>query len=371
MVRARVGDALHGEFLKRALPKAYLEALEETRLSPAGEPEIKDLEFRQGEPLRFKAHLEAWPNVEITGYRELALIRNEFEVTDEDVDKALKVLRERRAAFDPVDRPAQGGDLVACEYWLLNELGERGEMRTSAVEVGGAGTPEPFTKALAGACRGESRRVILPASSHAGAEGVHEHPEQVLDLIVKEVREIRLPPLDETFARGVMDKEDATLDDVKGMIRRSLEIDEAVRSMENLEEALFDEIIARNSFDLPEGAINATLNDIAEKARRDGPLSEEEEREIKTAYLPAVERRLRIDHIVEAVARQEGVTVTGEEVDREVARLAERHGKQVAEVRGLLKRSKKLDRLAEEMLRHKVTGLLLSAAKVDVIKKRR
>jgi len=373
LVRAKVGDSLQSEFLKRALPKAYMEAVEETKVHPAGNPEIKDLKFKSGEPLRFEAHIEIWPPGEIGGYRELAMVREEFEITDEDIDRSLSNFRESRAAYEPVDRPAQGTDQVLVTYWVVDAAGERGEEKEGLIEVGGSGTPEPFNQALMGALKGESRRVVLPATTHTTEEGVHEHPEQVFEVIVKEVREKKLPDLDDAFAKEALGKEDGTLEEMRARVRLNLEAQEGLRSREAFEETLFDEIIARNPVDLPEGVVKESLDDIVERARRerDGTLSTEDEEQIRTAYRPAVEKRLKSDLIVQKVGMQENVTVSDEEVDNEVKRYAEREGRPVAEVRGKLRKNNGLDRIHDDMYRFKVIQTLLGLAKIDVIKKRR
>ncbi|HEX7879066.1 MAG TPA: trigger factor, partial [Candidatus Eisenbacteria bacterium] len=224
MVRAQMADSLESEYLRKALPKAYMEALAESGLEPAAEPEIKDLQFKKGEPLKFAAHIEVWPKFELSGWQGLSMVREEQEVADADIDAELDTFRQSQATWGAVDRPAQGGDRVALDYWLLNAVGERGEeQQTGVIEVGGSGTPEPFNQALMGVSKGESRRVVLPAVSHTTEEGVHEHPEQTFDIVVTEVREKSLPALDDAFAKLALGSENADLESLKARVRLSLE----------------------------------------------------------------------------------------------------------------------------------------------------
>jgi trigger factor len=375
MVEAQIGQDLESEYLRRALPRAYLEALKETGLEPAADPDIKDLQFRQGEPLRFHAHIEVWPKFELSGHRDLPLVREEFEVTDEDIDAELASFRDSRATWEPVDRPGQGGDLVAVEYWVLDAAGNRGEdMKSGVIEIGGQGTPEPFNQALMGAQKGESRRVVLPAVQHTSDEGVHEHPEQVFDLIVKEVREKVLPALDDAFAKAALGNEEADLEALKARVRLSLEGREMLRSREELERRLFDELLSRNPFDLPISVVDSALGDVMNSLKRDRggeDLSAEEEQQARDYYRPAVERRLRSDLLVAQAGRLESITVTDEELDEEIRKYAEREKTTAAEVRGKLRKSGGLDRLRDDMYRHKVVETLLGLARVETVKKRR
>lgn len=373
MVKARVGESLESEYLRQALPRAYMEAIEESGLHPAADPEIKDLQFKPGEPLRFAAHIEIWPSVTLTEHRELPLAREEFEVTDDDVATEVETLRQSRATFEAVDRPAQGTDLVAVDYWVLDDAGNRGDQRDGVIEVGGQSTPEPFNQALMGAVKGESRKVVLPATTHTTAKGVHEHPEQVFELLIREVREKRLPPVDDALAKAALGTDTADLDGLRARIRLSLEAREMMRSRDALEETLFDELIRRHPFDVPDSAIRSALDDVVEAAGRErgGAVPAEDAEKLREYYRPAVERRLRKDLLIAAAGRQENVEVTDDEVEAEIGRFAEREKTTPAEVRGKLKKNGGLDRLRDDMYRHKVVETLLGLGRVDVIKKRR
>jgi trigger factor len=374
MVRARIGGDLESEFLQRALPKAYMEALRETGLEPAAEPQIKDLKFGVGEPLTFRAHIEVWPKFDLTGYRELPLSREEFEISDEEVAAELDSFRESQATWQAVDRAAQGTDRAVIDYWRLDDAGNRGEAQNGIIEVGAESTPAPFNEALMGTQKGESRRVVLPAVRHTTEEGVHEHPEQTFDLVVSEVREKVLPPLDDALARAALGTEGSDLASLKARIRLSLEGREMMRSRDQLERTLFDELISRNRFDLPASVVESALKDVVASAKRErggAEVPEDEERSMRDYFRPAVERRLKSDLIVAGAGKAENVTVTDEEVDNEIRRYAEREKTTAAEVRGKLKKSGGLERLHDDLYRHKVVETLIGLARVDVVKKRR
>jgi trigger factor len=373
MVEARLGSTLTDEVMKRALTKGYREALDEARVKPAGDPEIENLEFKPGEPIRFTAAVEVWPELAVKDYRELSLVQEELEVTDDDVDRALQSLREGRVTSHAVDRPAQGGDLIQCEYWMLDEQGQRGEAQEGAIEIGGDNTPEPFNAALMGVHRGESRKIVLPKTVHTSEEGAHEHPERVFEVLVKEVREKEFPPVDDSLAREVMGSEAAGLEDLRAMLRLRIKEQGMRASREKLEDSLLSELLARNPFELPESVVNGALERVVENAAKEhgGELPEAQTARLREMYKPAVERRIRTDLLLESVGRQENVTVTDQEVDQEIERFAAREGKSKAEVKGRLKRGGDLDRLKDDMFRHKVIQTLLGLAKVDVVKKGR
>jgi len=374
MVKAQMADSLESEYLRKALPKAYMEALTESGLEPAAEPEIKELKFKQGEPLKFNAHIEVWPKFELTGYQGLQMVREEQEITDEEITAEMEQFRNAQATWPGVDRPAQGGDRVALDYWILDAEGNRGEAQSGVIEIGADDTPEPFNQALMGASKGESRRMVLPAAAHNTEEGVHEHPEQTFDIVLTEVREKTAPPLDDGFAKQALGSENADLEALKARVRLSLESRQMMKSRDRLEETLFDELITRNPFEVPGSIVTSALSDVVASAKRERGGEEvpaEEEREIREYYRPAVERRLKSDLIIAAAGKALGVQILQEDVDNEIIRYAGRESITPAEVRGKLKKSGGLDRLRDDMYRHKVIEALLGQARVDVVKKGR
>ncbi len=374
MVKAQMADSLESEYLRHALPKAYMEALTESGLEPAADPEIKDLQFKKGEPLKFSAHIEVWPKFELTGYQGLAMVREEQEITDDDINAEMEQFRNAQATWPGVDRPAQGGDRVALEYWVLDAEGNRGEAQSGVIEIGADGTPEPFNQALMGASKGESRRAVLPATTHTSGDQVHEHPEQTFDIVLTEVREKTAPPLDDAFAKEALGSDSADLEALKARVRLSLESRQMMKSRDRLEETLFDELIARNPFELPGSIVASALSDVVERAKKDRgaeAVPAEQESDIRDYYLPAVQRRLKSDLIIAAAGRTLDVKILDEDVDNEISRYAGRENSTPAEVRGKLKKSGGLDRLKDDMYRHKVIEALLGQARVDVVKKGR
>ena len=221
---------------------------------------------------------------------------------------------------------------------------------------------------------GRSRRVVLPATSHTTESGeVHQHPEQLFDVLVKEVREKKMPVQDDAFANAVMGAEAAGgLEELKKRIRAHSEAEEARRSRQALEEALYDQLLSRTNFDIPEGIVKSELDEVVNRARKEHPtLSDKDEAQLREAYRPGIERSLRVELILAAAGRQENVRLEEDEVDAEIKRYAEREGKSVAEVKGRLRRTDAMDRLRNDMYKHKVIEKLLELAKVETTRKRR
>src|SRR5579864_5923981 len=103
LVRRRFADDIQGEVVQSLVPEYLERALDDKKLIPVTRPEVDKVEFKEGEPLKFRAIFEVLPEFELRDYQNLSVTVDEIEVGDAQVDKALEELRERGAAFVPLE----------------------------------------------------------------------------------------------------------------------------------------------------------------------------------------------------------------------------------------------------------------------------
>src|ERR1700722_14800098 len=108
LVRRRFAENIQGEVVQSLVPEYLEKALDEKKLIPVTRPEVNDIHFKEGEPLKFRAVFEVLPEFDLGDYKNLNVQIEEIQVGDEQVDKAVEELRDRFATFVPVEgRPAQ------------------------------------------------------------------------------------------------------------------------------------------------------------------------------------------------------------------------------------------------------------------------
>src|SRR5580693_4310481 len=113
LIRRRFADDIQGEVVQSLVPEYLEKALGEKNLIPVTRPEVDKVEFKEGEPLRFRAIFEVLPEFELGDYKNLQVQVDEIETGDKEVEKAIEEMRERAATFVPVEgRPAADGDSV-------------------------------------------------------------------------------------------------------------------------------------------------------------------------------------------------------------------------------------------------------------------
>src|SRR5438270_11226616 len=113
LIKRRFADDIKGEVLQTLVPERVEKAVQEEKMSPVSQPKVDNLEFNEGQPLKFRAVFEVLPEFELGAYKGLEIEMPPMDVTDEHVNKALEERRERAAARARVEgRDVRYGDVA-------------------------------------------------------------------------------------------------------------------------------------------------------------------------------------------------------------------------------------------------------------------
>ena len=99
LVRKQFEGDIRQQVLENLVPKFLEQELEKQDLRIVGTPDISDVHFHRGEPLRFKAEFEVFPQIELKEYQNLEVPYKDPQVTDEDVAKRLEEIRDQKADY--------------------------------------------------------------------------------------------------------------------------------------------------------------------------------------------------------------------------------------------------------------------------------
>src|SRR6266852_5778271 len=197
-------------------------AVSEQKLTPVSQPHVDKLDYAEGQPLKFRAVFEVLPEFELADYKNLELEMPAMDITDADVAKALEEMRERAAAFAPVEgRPVENGDFVQLK--LLGTTASGGDpLQADSVlcHIGAEETMEHFNENLRAANVGDHKNfdAVYPADYPDAklAGKTYHYAAEVLGIKNK-----KLPELNDEFAKDVSDA--GSLDELKTKLRQSLE----------------------------------------------------------------------------------------------------------------------------------------------------
>ncbi len=186
------------------IPRVLEEELKAIRLNPVNVPELKDLKHEPGQPLRCTAAFEVLPDFDLPDYRTVRIGKKAVEVSEADLDKALEDIRARAAEYVPVaGRGVADGDYVVIEMQGRDDKTKRLLPVEKAVVLAGHAENEPaLNEKLAGMTLGEERpfEVTYP-KDHANRRVAGK--DIVYSLKVREIKEKKLPDLDDEFAKSL------------------------------------------------------------------------------------------------------------------------------------------------------------------------
>ena len=380
VVLQRIGrEAVLDEAVRRALPGWYESAIGEARVAAVGDPSV-DLESlpTKGEPLQFSIEVGVRPKATLGEYKGVEAGRREAEVSDEAIDAELERLRESNASLETVERPAATGDFVVLDFQgsVDGEPFEGGEARGYPLELGSGRLVEGFEEQLTGAAAGDERSIEVTFPEDYRAEEL-AGKDAVFEAAVKEVKEKRLPELDDEFAAeaGGFD----TLDELREDMRKRLrEVQE--REIEGeFREAVVDAAADAAEIDLPHSIIHAKAHDMWGHTRRrlqqQGldpaqylQITGKTEHELIDEAEPDAERALKRESVLAAVVEAEEIEVSEEEL-LDSLRQAMGAGGQAPDDETLQKTLERLkddgrdDALREDIAMRKAVDLLVEHAK--------
>jgi trigger factor len=318
--------ALLDEAVRHAMPEWYEEAVNSAGVAPVGHPkvDIGDLPEGKGEPLTFTVEVAVRPKATLGDWKGVEAPKRDAEAPDEAVDAEVERLREALASLEPVERAAQNGDFVVLDYtgYLGDEPFQGGEGRGQTIELGAGRLIPGFEDQLVGAEPGEDRTLSVTFPEDYGAEELAGQ-EARFEANVKEVREKRMPELDDEFAlqAGGFD----TLDELREDIARRLREADERNADREFREAALDAVVDKAKIDIPADVVHGKAHDIwhqmEHRLQRQGidpaqyvaMTGKSEEDLIKEAE-PDAEKSLRREAVLAALVEAENIEPTDEEL---------------------------------------------------------
>ncbi len=366
MIQSRFESEIRNEVLEMLLPQAFRQRVEKEELKVVGTPDITDLKFEAGQPIRFKADFEIAPEFEISDYRGLPAKYEEPTVSDEEIAKRLESMRESKAEYPNLDpRAIETGDFVLVHLKSLQGLAEPIDQDVQ-IEVGGEETLPAFNEALVGAQPEDLKEISITYPDDYGQERLAGKT-VTFELNPKVIRKKELPNLDDEFARDLGDYQ--TLEELREAARRSIFQEKQLAAQQAAKEELIDHLVENNQFAVPEAYVDRQIeNQVRMQLRSlagdsfDPSNLKLDWKKIKETQRDKALRNVRASLLLEKIAEREGVAATKDEVDREVQRIARQEREAIPVTRARLEKDGTMGRIAGHIQTEKTLQFLLEQA---------
>ena len=380
MVVRKYDSEIKDEVKRKLIGDSYRKALEEQKIDVLGYPDIEEIQFGRGQALQFAATIETPPDFQLPEYKGLPVKREDKSVTDEDVVKAVDLLREQKSDFKKVERPLANGDIAVVNYSGTSEGQPLTEIAPTAkgltqqqgfwVEMKPDSFIPGFSEQLLGAQAGDKRTVTVSFPANFVNKELSGRP-GVYEVEVVEVREKVLPPLDDAFAKLY---EAESLEKLREGVRRDLENELKYKQERETRAQIIEGLSKRVNFDLPEGAVahktrNIVYDLVRENTQRgvSREIIEKEKDAIYSAATSNAKEQVKLDFLIQRIAEKEEIKVAQEEVLRRIQTLAAMYQIPADKfIKDLQKRNGVIE-IYDSLAREKVLALLEASAAVETV----
>jgi trigger factor len=379
LIRRRFADDIQGEVVQSLVPEYLEKALDEKKLIPVTRPEVDKVEFKEGEPLRFRAVFEVLPEFDLGDYKNLEVQVDAIEIGDAQVDKTLEEMRERAATFVPVEgRAAKDGDFVLMKLaGTPIEGGDPVQADNILCHLGAEETLESFAENLRGAQPGDTKKFQ--------SKYPDDYPDPKLagktydySVEVQGINEKKLPELNDEFAKDAAGQTGGftTLAEMRKKILENLEAAKGQRQQAQAREKILELLVKRHDFPVPEALVEGQVDTRLERVVRSLAAQGVDPRAVNVDWVslrrrqhdPAVDD-VKAELLLDRIATAENVEATDEDVEKEIATLAEHSGESATALRARLTKQGALDRMKSKLRSDKTIEWLYRTARIETTAK--
>lgn len=374
VVRRRFAEQIRKDVVESLLPERFRAAIESAGVVPVSQPNLTNLTLEEGKPLDGTAVFEVIPDFSIEGYQDVTVPKQAVETSGEafeaGIQAELQQLRESRATIEPVeeDRAIVDGDWVQISY-SGNLQGEDSESappitgQDSLIEIGGTETLPAFTEALRGSKPGQELKVEVTYPDDY-TEAKLAGKTVAYNLEVKAIKKRNLPVLDDEFAKELGEYENLAA--LETRIRENHASRKEREAEQQGREALFAALNEKFSFAIPESLVQQQVDARLERGLRalaQQGMSADMMRKLDFTRLREAQRDSAVSEVktsllLDRIADAENVTVSDEELDREIYIASLQAREPVETVRARLTEDGSLARIREQLRREKTASAL-------------
>lgn len=376
LIRKTYEGQVQNDVVKNLFNDCYFKYIQDNKIFPVAYPEIDTDGLVDGEPFRFSATVEVYPEVVVTDYEGFEVVKEKLEVDDAAVDARIAQMRENMAQLQPVadERPAAIGDhaVIDFEGFLEGAPLDGGSASDHLLELGSNSFIPGFEEQLCGMRVGEQKRIALAFPEQYHSTELAGKPVE-FEVTVKELKVKEMPELDDAFAQNF--GEFATLDELKAKVAETIERQEKERIERDFKDALIKQLVAKNDFELPETMVDRQLDSMLENTkqrlqyqRMTLEMMGMDEQRYRQQFRPVAASQVKGALLLHALADKVGIAVDNTDIEARLRRMADESGQDYERISSYyLQNAETRKGLEEQVREEKVLDLL--AAKAVVVEK--
>jgi trigger factor len=363
MVKRRFLNEIRESVIESLAPRVLRESLRAENINPVSTPLIREVRFKEGEPLKFKAVVEIIPEFDLPSYKKIKVKKTEVKVEDAEVERSLEDLRQKSAEYAPIeDRGVADGDYVLIE-WKGRDLKTKRFLPTEKILVlaGHPDNEKNLNENLTGVRPQETRRFVISyAPDHSQKKLAGREIEYEIRVI--SIKEKKVPEMTDEWAKDLGEFDN--LAGLRDKVRRELEKAKEEGARREAGEEIVRTLAEGVSLDLPESLVEAEaqslLRNWAASLRADLPAPQIEE--LKLRAKDQAKQSLKRGLILKKIADRERIAVTDDDVEEEIKEMAKRNKIPLAQLVARINEEGRRDDIRTALLSRKTIDFLLENA---------
>ena len=374
MIEQMYGKGIFLEDAVNALiPEHYSKALSECELEIVSQPQIDVTQMEPGKALIFTAEVAVKPEVTLGEYKGVEVPKAEIEVTEEEIEAAIKREQEKNSRTITVeDRAAEEGDIVTIDFegFVEGEAFEGGKGEAYPLTLGSHTFIPGFEEQLVGAKTGDHVEVNVTFPEEYQAKELAGKA-AVFQCDVKKIEAKELPELNDDFAKDVSEFD--TLAEYKEDVKKNLTESKEKEALRAKEDAAIEKIIENAEMEIPEAMLDTQCRQMMDDFGRrmqsqglsmeqyfqfTGQTAEKMMEDMKPQALKRIQTRLVLEKIVEV----ENIQPTEEEVNEEISKMAAMYKMEADKLKELVG-EREMEQMKKDMAVQKAVTFVAEAAK--------
>lgn len=353
MIEKMYGEAVFYEDAANTLMQTnYPAAVDESGIEIVSRPTVDVVQIEKGKPFIFTAEVAVRPEVTLGKYMGVTVTKIDTTVSDEEIDAAIEKERNSNArTVEVTDRAIQMGDtaMIDFEGFVDGVAFDGGKAENSPLEIGSHTFIDTFEDQLVGKNIGEEVEVNVTFPEQYQAPELAGKA-AMFKVKINAIKGKELPELDDEFAQDVSGCD--TLDEYKAQLKENLELQKQSEARRTKEEEAIKKIVDKSKMDIPEAMIDtqceSMIEEFAQRIAQSG-LSMEQYMQfsgmtidgLKDQVRPEAMNRIQTSLVLEQIAKDENIEVSEEDIDAEIAKMAEMYGMEADKIKEFMGENEK------------------------------
>jgi len=370
-------EQAENDTITNIINKYYWQELESKGITAISKPEITQEELKENADFSFTASFETEPQFEPKGYKGIEVEKETILITDNDLEHRLTEIRQMYATMEEVkeERPVIKGDFVTIDFAgsLNGESPNELKAENYLLELGSQRFIPGFEEQIVGMKNGEKKsiNVTFPEDYQ---EKKFAGKEVSFAIEIKNIKEKKLPEMDESFIKN-FDRYNS-LEDLKKDVFKSLEAEGKKLAESNLQENIIQILLKENDIEVPpvlvERQIYYMMADTHKRMTSAG-MDEKNAAELSfkmhDKFKEEATKIVKSFLILKTIAQKESFTVEESEIDKHIADLAEKHGRDYELLKSAYEKEDRRDNLKAELIQKKVFDFIEQHANIKPVEK--